>query len=225
MRLKLHRPVEIDFDEALRYLRSKNEPSLLADVSTAAAVLQPLLKPAAAAVCFELERSGGSLFCGDVQLPGESIARHFDGCDRCIALGVTIGFEVDRLIAALGHTDPYRALLTDACASAAIEDAADMATVAARDAFCPESPITFRFSPGYGDLPLSLQPKLLEMIDARRMLGLTVSKSMLLSPIKSVTAFIGLKTDSCEKDNIIRHDCKNCFMNKSCQYKRSSTKG
>ena len=219
MRLTLPRPVEIDFDEALRYLRSKNEPSLLADVSTAAAVLQPLLKPAAAAVCFELERSGGSLFCGGIELPGASIARHFESCDRCIALGVTIGFEVDRLIAALGHTDPYRALLTDACASSAIEDLADMATIAARDVFCPDAPITFRFSPGYGDLPLELQPKLLDMIDARRMLGLTVSKSMLLSPIKSVTAFIGINSNGCGGDKVIRHDCKNCFMNKSCPYK------
>ena len=224
MRLELPRPVEVDIDEAMRYLRAKKEPSLLNDLSSAAAGLKSVLRPAAAAVCFGLERREGLLFCGEVQLPGKSITAHFEGCDRCIALGVTIGFEADRLISTLGHTDPYRALLTDACATAAVEDLADMATFAAREAFAPDSAITFRFSPGYGDLPLALQPVLLEMIDARRMLGLTVSKSMLLSPIKSVTAFIGLKSGSCD-DNVIRHDCKNCFMNKTCQYKSSLTKG
>jgi hypothetical protein len=47
-----------------------------------------------------------------------------------------------------------------------------------------------RFSPGYGDFPLGLQPKLLGVLDAERRLGLTVTPAHLLLPRKSVTAVI-----------------------------------
>ena len=51
---------------------------------------------------------------------------------------------------------------------------------------------TFRFSPGYADFPLEVQPKLLEILDAPRRIGLTVSPSLLLIPTKSVTCILGV---------------------------------
>ena len=218
MKLSVNDPISLDVGEALRYMKSKGDPSLLKDIDSVWKELSPKLRPAAAAVCCDLIRRDSVLLCGDLELPGKAIAAHFEDCDRCAVLGVTLGFEVDRFISTLGHIDPYRALIADACATAAVETLADMMTVSAREQFCPGARITFRFSPGYGDLPLGLQPKLLELIDARRMLGLTVSQSMLLSPIKSVTAFIGLSSDSFQCDNIIRHDCKRCFMKNSCEF-------
>ena len=53
--------------------------------------------------------------------------------------------------------------------------------------------LTVRFSPGYGDLPMNIQPDLLELTNARRDLGLTVGSNYMLSPIKSVTAIAGIK--------------------------------
>jgi len=218
MKLSINGDIRLDIDEVLRYLKSKDDPALLNDIGSVWNELLPKLRPAAAAVCCDLFRRDGALFCGALELPGKAISAHFEGCDRCAVLGVTLGFEVDRFISTLGHCDPYRALLADACATAAVEELADMMTLAAREQFCPGARITFRFSPGYGDLPINMQPKLLELIDARRMLGLTVSQSMLLSPIKSVTAFIGLSSGDCRCDNIIRHDCSRCFMKGRCEF-------
>ena len=56
----------------------------------------------------------------------------------------------------------------------------------------PQLYLTDRFSPGYGDLPLSLQPALCEILDVQRRLGLYVTDSLLLNPMKSVTAILGL---------------------------------
>jgi cobalamin-dependent methionine synthase I len=50
-----------------------------------------------------------------------------------------------------------------------------------------------RFSPGYGDLSLSVQSDLLNVLDARRNIGLTLSDSLMMIPQKSVTAIVGLK--------------------------------
>ena len=49
-----------------------------------------------------------------------------------------------------------------------------------------------RFSPGYGDLPLSLQRDIFRVLDCPRKIGLTLNESLLMSPSKSVTAIVGL---------------------------------
>ncbi len=229
MRLPLSRPLAIDRQEALRYLRSREDASMADDLTGAADKILAVAAPAAAAVVLPLCRQAdGQPLCGGLPLPGRAIARHLTGCDRCILLAVTLGFAVDRLISTEGQASPYRALLLDACASTAIEDLADHATEQAR-ALLPDAPhsLTFRFSPGYGDLPLALQPKLLELLDARRLLGLTVGSSLLLSPIKSVTAIIGVKhvdgSDDAPSD--AAPGCASCAMAGQCAYSKSKPKG
>ena len=50
-----------------------------------------------------------------------------------------------------------------------------------------------RFSPGYGDVPLSLQRDVLAVLDAQRKLGITLSDTFFMTPCKSVTAFVGIE--------------------------------
>ncbi len=229
MRLPLTRGLAVDRSEALRYLRSREDASLSDDLTAAADKVLALAAPAAAAVLLPLCRQeSGQLVCGGLSLPGGAIARHLAGCDACILLAVTLGFAIDRHISTEGHASPYRALLLDACASAAIEDLADHATEQARALLLkkPHS-VTFRFSPGYGDLPLALQPKLLELLDARRLLGLTVGRALLLSPIKSVTAIIGVKPadgHGADRDTAAL-GCAACAMAEQCAYSKFTPKG
>lgn len=224
MKLNVDYPIEPDIPEILRYLRSKPEETLIKDIKSVYRELSQRLSPAAAAAVFPLERKNGLLFCGGTELRGQAIAARMSGCERCIALAVTLGFETDRMISVLGQTDTYRAVLADACATAATETLADRATALCRETFCRDKKITYRFSPGYGDLPLDMQQELLDLVDARRLLGLTVSRSMLLSPIKSVTAFIGIAEGDC-RDDTLPHGCESCFMQKTCPYRKSPLKG
>lgn len=201
------------------------------DLTAAADKILALAAPAAAAVVLPLcYQADGQPACGGLVLLGQAIARHLKGCGRCMLLAVTLGFAVDRHISAAGQSNPYQALLLDACATTAIEDLADHATERGRELLLSEPHhVTFRFSPGYGDLPLSLQPKLLELLDARRLLGLTVGSSLLLSPIKSVTAIIGI-TDTGDAGGAVPSastalGCAACTMSASCPYRKSKTKG
>ncbi|HWP51431.1 MAG TPA: hypothetical protein VN626_07015 [Clostridia bacterium] len=225
MRLPLSRTLAIDRSEALRYLRSREDVSISDDLTAAADKILALVTPAAAAAVFPLCRQKDDQpVCGDVVLPGRAIARHLKGCSRCMLLAVTLGFAVDRHISATGQCNPYQALLLDACATTAIEDLADHATEQGRELLLAEPHrMTFRFSPGYGDLPLSLQPKLLELLDARRLLGLTVGSSLLLSPIKSVTAIIGITDIGNASDDA--PGCSACTMAQDCPYSKFKTKG
>ena len=50
-----------------------------------------------------------------------------------------------------------------------------------------------RFSPGFGDLSLENQKKIFSFLRCSQQIGLTLNDSLVMSPEKSVTAFIGLE--------------------------------
>jgi cobalamin-dependent methionine synthase I len=52
--------------------------------------------------------------------------------------------------------------------------------------------LTRRFSPGYGDLPLEFQKTVFLLLNPEKYIGLTLSESLLMTPIKSVSAIIGI---------------------------------
>ena len=76
----------------------------------------------------------------------------------------------------------------------------------------------FRYSPGYGDLPLTLQSSLLALLDAPRQVGLCASASHILTPRKSVTAILGVADHPIQAS--VR-SCLGCPAHDSCQYRKS----
>lgn len=52
--------------------------------------------------------------------------------------------------------------------------------------------MTSRFSPGYGDYPLTEQSRIIGYLDAQRQIGLHVTSDSLMIPGKSITALIGI---------------------------------
>lgn len=52
-----------------------------------------------------------------------------------------------------------------------------------------------RRSPGYAELPLALSVEIVEMLDATRKIGVSVTESLLLVPSKSVTAVCDVVSD------------------------------
>ena len=123
-------------------------------------------------------------------LPGRDIADHLDGCARCLITATTLGLGTERELLRLTPT-PAEALYFDAACSLLVEAAADNAEAAIL-ADLPHTRATFRYAPGYGDLPLAIHPQLLAALDAPRQLGLTLTASGLMLPRKSITGFVGL---------------------------------
>lgn len=126
-------------------------------------------------------------------LGGSDIARHLEGCGAVFLAALTLGSGVEQDIRAAEATNVARAVLYDMCASVLVEQYADAVEAELRQAaaktgeFC-----TSRFSPGYGDLPITLQAELLRLVDAPRTIGLTANESSILLPRKSVTMLMGI---------------------------------
>ncbi len=118
-----------------------------------------------------------------------SLQKHLQGCHSAFLLAATLGSDVDRLLTRYGKLAPSRALVMDALASSAIEhwcDLVEREITRETDKHCE------RFSPGYGDFALEYQSQLTLCLDTGKNLGLFLSKSLLMTPTKSVTAIIGL---------------------------------
>jgi vitamin B12 dependent methionine synthase, activation domain len=90
------------------------------------------------------------------------------------------------------------AVALDAAGTAAVESAADEAEVLLRSEL-KGAELTPRFSPGYGDMPLSFGRDIIKLTEAERYLGVTLTESDTLLPSKSVTAVIGIKGGNSEK--------------------------
>ncbi len=191
MRIKFLREPHVRRAEMLRYARCGDGVGVEKEAEQAQRLVDDLIRPAAAAVVFDIKRDGEKLFVADTELEGKSIKKLLAPCNKCVVMAITVGFELDMKIAALGSASPALSLLADAAASSAVEDACDACCESIESELGVK--LTPRFSPGYGDLPMNIQPALLTLTNARRDLGLTVGSGCMLSPIKSVTAIAGIK--------------------------------
>lgn len=209
--------------EALRYLGAADAPEeLRRQVEEQARSLAGWARPRYVYKRFDLDRgeAGIALPGTELVLTGRSAERMLEGCSQAVLLACTLGAPFDLRLSALQARDMARAVILDACGSALVEEGCDRAEeeLAAR---LPGCYLTDRFSPGYGDLPLALQPALCAALDTPRRLGLHVTRSLLLNPVKSVTAVIGL-SDRPQPARI--RGCAYCSMRESCQFRKGGNR-
>lgn len=119
-----------------------------------------------------------------------SLSKFLSPCRSAVLFAATLGMGVERYLMSLQSLGAAKAFFADAVASAFIEGVCDRVQEQIEERF---GNITGRFSPGYGDLTLDIQPPLLTALNAGRLLGVTLTGSMLMIPKKTVTAIIGVK--------------------------------
>ncbi|MBR5155004.1 MAG: hypothetical protein IKW62_00790 [Clostridia bacterium] len=131
---------------------------------------------------------GSSLDCGFGEFESEKLLKNLKDCNEAFVFCVTLGIGVDRLLNKLKTISPVEYFITDSLSSALAEGAMDKAEKIIKG----ETLTRPRFSPGFGDFGIELQPRILELLNAPRLLGMTVNKSYLMLPMKSVTAVMGI---------------------------------
>lgn len=213
---------KIERSEALRYLGYRgNQPdeNTLDLFDECEALLLKAAVPKYLYRYFDLHTADGENTVGDsgVKLAGESIVSHLKGCFGVVLMCATLSAGVDRLLRQLQATDMTKAVIADALGSAAIEQVCNMADEEIQGLY-PDKYLTFRFSPGYGDLPLELQRDFLRLLDAQRKIGLTVSQSSMLIPTKSVSAIIGISNTELPKQ---KRGCAGCNMRAHCKFRKA----
>lgn len=204
--------MKIDIKEVRRYLGMSKSDALDSEIEACAKRLEAAASLRSTHTCGEIIRRDASIEICGIKMTGDAIAKHLQNCREAYLFAATLGIEADRLIYRLSLTDMSASLITDACATALLEQFADDE--------CSElgDNLTSRFSAGYGDLPLELQPQFVAALNAPKRIGVTVTDGLMLAPTKSITAVLGILNDNaCQKTG-----CAAC-ENKNCDYRRENT--
>lgn len=124
----------------------------------------------------------------------EKLKMNLQGSDRAVLFAATIGSGIDRLIRRYEKADPKMGLLLQGLGAERVESLCDAFDAEVKTVAEELGGSTnWRYSPGYGDLPIEVQRDFLPLLDAERRLGITLSESCLMAPSKSVTAIIGIR--------------------------------
>ncbi len=119
----------------------------------------------------------------------KDLSKNLSGCKEAFVFAVTLGHGVERLLSKTSRLSLADFFMYDAVGSALAESVCDIA----EDIIKGNIRCKPRFSPGYGDLPLSVQKDVLTALNAEKLLGITLTDANLMIPQKSITAFIGIR--------------------------------
>lgn len=217
----------VSISEALRYAGVRDESLCPEDIKQS--VIKAINEvgeassPKKVSVECPLEINGIGCDIGGMKISSKSLAAHLKGCDKVLLFAATLGSGVDMLIRRYSEVKMSYAVALQAAAAALIEFYCDEANAELEREYAEEGGYYLRprFSPGYGDFSIYHQPEIVAMLDAYKRIGLTISGGVQMTPMKSVTAVIGLtrqkqsgRTGSCASGK-----CAGC-PNVNCIFRR-----
>lgn len=168
---------------------------------------------------FELKMTEPDILeIGNMKVNSRNLTKNMRGCRRAVVFGATLGTGVDLLLKRCSIVDMAKAVILQACAAAMLEEYCDELQKLIAEELAEEGLyLRPRFSPGYGDFSIRHQDEILRMLDSAKRIGLTMTDSYMLTPVKSVTAVIGV-SDTKEPCHI--KGCEECAKT-DCAYRRN----
>lgn len=213
----------IDKNEVLRYLGHKGQEydkALDELIENSIDEVENKTTPKKIFETYDIERQEDGIYLKgtNLVLQGDDIKSCLENCDRVVLMAVTLGNEIERIIKLNERTNMTKAVIVDSIGTAFVEAICDDIENAIYNNYRAEGKsLSFRYSPGYGDLPLEIQARFLDTLNARRRIGLNITESNILIPRKSVTAILGIKSEVKEK---IKRTCENCANYSTCTFRK-----
>ena len=188
MLVRSYPPLPLDLKEAARYAHCPQEV-LENEFSDCIAACRKTLICAVCAERFPVTPLENGLDLGFAKTRSQALAKNLRGCSHMVVFAATVGLGLDRLIRKYALLSPSKAAVCHALGSAAVETLCDR--------FCEDLITEYggarpRFSPGYGDLPLTLQREIFAALSPEKHIGVTLGENLMMTPSKSVTAIVGL---------------------------------
>ncbi len=152
-------------------------------------------------VLLPIKREGELLTFGGITTPSETLAKALRRANAAVLFAATVGAPFDLLIRKYSKLSPAKALVFQAIGAERVESLCDMFCRVYAESQLTQSGLCLapRVSPGYGDIPLSIQKDIFAILDCQRKIGLTLDESLMMSPSKSVTAICGVVDAKCGK--------------------------
>ncbi len=207
------KPEEIEIadkaiEEYLGYYGAKTDPVIQTLIEECRKEFMQCVEYKACVVKTDVVKSSDCVDLGFLKTESKSLCGNLKNCDCAFVFAATTGAAVQRLIAKNSVVSALKGMVTDCIGSAAIESFCDYVNRSLGDT----DYLRPRFSPGYGDLSLTCQQTLLDFLEAKKTIGLALTESGMLTPVKSVTALIGIGNDKnkCTGKNCMVCNRENC---------------
>ena len=220
---KISIEININENEVLRYLGYKGqkiEEELLLKIRDTIEEGKKLFAPKVIYKEYPINilENGVDVVGTTLVLEGNDIKKLLIGSNRCILMAATIGNYIEKKIRLYERIDLTRGMILDSVSTTAVEELCDkVCALIEKDIIEDFEDLTFRYSPGYGDLSLNIQKNFIEVLDATRKIGVNASEHMLLFPRKSVTAIVGIRKKLGKKT---KKSCINCKNYENCLYRK-----
>lgn len=182
--------ITIDKKEVMRYLRVLgNDEAFELFFEECTDKVIKLSSPRAVYINTEVVFLDGYIDFGFMKVKSDSLNQNLKNCKNAFVFAATLGAEIDRECKKMVSISQAKATVFNAIASAYIESFCDYVN----EKLVSDLESRPRFSPGYGDLTLECQKEILSFLHATKNLGISLTESLMMIPIKSVTAIIGVK--------------------------------
>ncbi|MGM9912161.1 hypothetical protein [Floccifex sp.] len=160
--------------------------------------------------------------CRALHFEGNDIRQIIEPSQYIVFMVATLSNSVEKIAHQKSVTNVSEALIFDACCNAAIENVCDNFQVELTKQLEKERLyLSDRFSPGYGDFPLSFQSTLCSCLNTSSKIAVNVSENNILSPLKTVSAICGIS------DKPFKHrfrGCETCNLFITCSLRKRGKK-
>ncbi|MFR1515834.1 MAG: hypothetical protein ACLSTT_00685 [Evtepia gabavorous] len=129
-----------------------------------------------------------SLFAGE----SRDLDWHLRHCTQGVLFAVTLGAETDRLLRRWSVQSMAKAAVGQAVCAVWLDDLCAAYCAGLLPQLGAGEFLTPPFSPGYGDWSLTAQGRVLDLLQAPKRIGLTLTEGGMLVPEKSITALVGI---------------------------------
>ena len=152
-----------------------------------------IIRPESEKMSDEDSVSSGRFYIAGFEINSTTLLRNLKNCSRAIILASTIGSKVDLLIRRSQLRGSIESAVMQAVGAMFIESLTDFLNDTVKKEWAEKGFRCHpRFSPGYGDLSLSIQKNIFSVLPCAK-IGLTLMDTLVMAPEKSVTAFIGVE--------------------------------
>ena len=139
---------------------------------------------------YEFTRTTDGIIIDDVEFKSAKLLNHLKDSTSIILFGATLGVGADTLVRKYAITDAAMTSVVHSVGASMVENLCDQACEELKNIIKGDH--KYRFSPGYGGLDISSQEDFFKLLPMTKQMGVTLSDSFLMTPTKTVTAFIGV---------------------------------
>ena len=216
--------ISIDREEVLRYLEYKGQDidnNLIEIIEECRNITKDRINPRYTFRVYSIKQK----YKGIIELEGTNLILESNDlyeilkdCNECILMAATLGINIEKDIKKYSCTELTKEIIIDSCATTAIEEVCDRVQNEIENNILKNGQyLTFRYSPGYGDLSIEKNTEILTILNGQKEIGLTITNSGIMIPRKSVIAIIGITDKKVEQD---KTSCSTCKNKSKCKFKK-----